>query len=217
MVSASKAARLAKRGDTKKPTKGGKKGDEEPMLDADGNPLPEDEQPATTDDKMKKVEKLTAQMDTHGISDRVTTGVLASMASSRDIKVTSASLVFHGKVLITDGTLELNFGRRYGLLGENGCGKSTLLRSIAAREYPIPEHIDVYLLNEGAPPSELGALEWVVREAQTSLERMEKKTEEILETDGPESPILDDLYDVSAHEDPEPFKRGITNLSSAHG
>lgn len=187
------------------------------MLDADGNPLPEDEQPATTDDKMKKVEKLTAQMDTHGISDRVTTGVLASMASSRDIKVTSASLVFHGKVLITDGTLELNFGRRYGLLGENGCGKSTLLRSIAAREYPIPEHIDVYLLNEGAPPSELGALEWVVREAQTSLERMEKKTEEVLETDGPESPILDDLYDVSAHEDPEPFKRGITNLSSAHG
>lgn len=216
MVSASKAARLAKRGDTK-PAKGGKKGNEEPMLDADGNPLPEDEQPATTDDKMKKVEKLTAQMDTHGISDRVTTGVLASMASSRDIKVTSASLVFHGKVLITDGTLELNFGRRYGLLGENGCGKSTLLRSIAAREYPIPEHIDVYLLNEGAPPSELGALEWVVREAQTSLERMEKKTEEILETVGPESPILDDLYDVSPHEDPEPFKRGITNLSSAHG
>lgn len=187
------------------------------MLDADGNPLPEDEQPATTDDKMKKVEKLTAQMDTHGISDRVTTGVLASMASSRDIKVTSASLVFHGKVLITDGTLELNFGRRYGLLGENGCGKSTLLRSIAAREYPIPEHIDVYLLNEGAPPSELGALEWVVREAQTSLERMEKKTEEILETDGPESPILDDLYDVSDHEDRKPFNGGCANLSLAHG
>ncbi|RMJ26349.1 hypothetical protein PHISP_02783 [Aspergillus sp. HF37] len=205
MVSASKAARLAKRGDTKKPTKGDKKGDEEPMLDADGNPLPENEQPATTDDKMKKVEKLTAQMDTHGISDRVTTGVLASMASSRDIKVTSASLVFHGKVLITDGTLELNFGRRYGLLGENGCGKSTLLRSIAAREYPIPEHIDVYLLNEGAPPSELGALEWVVREAQTSLERMEKKTEEILETDGPESPILDDLYDRMDKMDPSTF------------
>lgn len=197
MVSASKAARLAKRGDTKKPTKNGKKGDESPVLDADGNPLPSEEQPATTEDKMKKVEKLTAQMDSHGISERVTTGVLASMASSRDIKVTSASLVFHGKVLITDSTLELNFGRRYGLLGENGCGKSTLLKSIAAREYPIPEHIDIYLLNEGAPPSDFGALDWVIKEAETSLERMEKKAEEILETEGPDSPILEDLYDVS--------------------
>ena len=200
MVSASKAARLAKRGDgdtKKKGSKTSKKGDESPMVDADGNPLPEDEQPATTEGKMKEVEKLTAQMDNHGISDRVTTGVLASMSSSRDIKVNSASLVFHGKVLITDSTLELNHGRRYGLLGENGCGKSTLLRSIAAREFPIPEHIDVYLLNEGAPPSELGALEWVVKEAQNSLENMEKQAEEVLERDGPESPILDDLYDVS--------------------
>lgn len=197
MVSASKAARLAKRaGDGESKKKTSKKGDQSPMLDADGNPLP-DEQPATTGDKMKKVEKLTAQMDRHGISDRVTTGVLSSMASSRDVKVTSASLVFHGKVLIQDSTLELNFGRRYGLLGENGCGKSTLLRAIAAREFPIPEHIDIYLLNEGAPPSDLGALEWVVKEAENSLERMEKQAEEILEKDGPESPILDDLYDVS--------------------
>lgn len=197
MVSASKAARIAKRGDTKKPGKNGKNGDESPMLDADGNPLPGDEQPATTDEKMKEVEKLTAQMDTHGISDRVTTGVLSSMGSSRDAKVTSTSLVFHGKVLITDGTLELNFGRRYGLLGENGCGKSTLLKSIASREFPIPEHIDVYLLNEGAPPTDFGALDYVVKEAESQLERMEKQTEEILENQGPESPILDDLYDVS--------------------
>ncbi|RJE19320.1 hypothetical protein PHISCL_08348 [Aspergillus sclerotialis] len=208
MVSASKAARLAKRGDAdtkKKGSKTSKKGDESPMVDADGNPLPAEEQPATTEGKMKEVEKLTAQMDNHGISDRVTTGVLASMASSRDIKVNSASLVFHGKVLITDSTLELNHGRRYGLLGENGCGKSTLLRSIAAREFPIPEHIDVYLLNEGAPPSELGALEWVVKEAQNTLEHMEKQAEEILERDGPESPILDDLYDRMDKMDPSTF------------
>lgn len=207
MVSASKAARLAKRaadGDKKKTTKSKKdvKGDESPLVDADGEPLPTEDQPATTEEKMKEVEKLTAQMDKHGLSDRVTTGVLSSMASSRDVKITSASLVFHGKVLITDSTLELNFGRRYGLLGENGCGKSTLLKSIAAREYPIPEHIDIYLLNEGAPPSDLGALEWVVTEAQNQLDRMEKQAEEILEKDGPESPILEDLYDVSSFDFP---------------
>jgi ATP-binding cassette subfamily F protein 2 len=188
---------MAKRadGDTKKKVGKGKKSAEETPVDSD---VPTDEQPATTTEKMKEVEKLTAQMDKHGLSDRVTTGVLSSMEASRDVKVTSASLVFHGKVLITDSTLELNHGRRYGLLGENGCGKSTLLKAIAHREYPIPEHIDIYLLNEGAPPTELGALEWVVTEAQNQLDRMEKQAEEILEEQGPDSPILEDLYDVSS-------------------
>lgn len=193
MVSASKAARMAKRAEAgdKKAKKAVK---EEAVVEADANG---DEQPATTDAKMKDVEKLTQQMDKHGLSDRVTTGVLSSLPASRDVKITSASLVFHGKVLVTDSTLELNFGRRYGLLGENGCGKSTLLKAIASREFPFPEHIDLYLLNEGAPLTDKGALEWVVDEAQAQLEAMEKRAEEILEHDGPESPILEDLYDVS--------------------
>ena len=216
MVSASKAARQAKRaedGKDKKKTAASKlssnaaskagssassvNGDETPpMLDGDGNALPDDEQPATTDEKMSKVNRLTEQMDKHGLSDRVTTGVLASLAQNRDVKITSASLVFHGKVLITDTTLELNYPRRYGLLGENGCGKSTLLKAIDRREYPIPDHMDIYLLNEGAPPSDLGALEWVVKEAENEMERLDKLAEEILERNGPEDPILEDLYEV---------------------
>lgn len=196
--SSSKEKRLAKKAAEGK-LKGGKKGKktDEPQLDANGNPVVDDDGPATTGEKMDKVNKLTAQMDKHGISDRVTTGVLASVESSKDVKINSASLVFHGKVLVTDSTLELSFGRRYGLLGENGCGKSTLLKAIAAREYPIPEHVDIYLLNEGAPPSELGALEWVVTEAQNEMDRLDKLAEKLLEEDGPESPILIDLYDVS--------------------
>ncbi len=217
MVSASKAARMAKKaedGKDKKKTAASKlssnaaskngssassvNGDETPpLMDGDGNPLPDDEQPATTEEKMSTVKKLTDQMDKHGLSDRVTTGVLASLAASRDVKITSASLVFHGKVLITDTTLELNYGRRYGLLGENGCGKSTILKAIDKREYPIPDHIDIYLLNEGAPPSDLGALEWVVREAEREMERLDKQAEQILEDNGPEDPILMDLYEAS--------------------
>jgi ATP-binding cassette subfamily F protein 2 len=88
-------------------------------------------------------------------------------------------------------------GKRYGLLGENGCGKSTLLKSLATREFPIPEHIDIYLLNQGAPPSDLGALEWVVKEAENELERLDKLAEKLLEEEGPESPVLMDLYEVS--------------------
>lgn len=173
-----------------------KKETEEVQLDVHGNVIVNEDNFATTGDKVDEVKRLAEQMDKHGISDRVTTGVLSSTATSKDVKITSASLVFHGRVLVTDSTLELSYGRRYGLLGENGCGKSTILKAIAAREYPIPEHIDIYLLNQGAPPSDLGALEWVVKEAENELERLDKLAEKLLEDEGPESPVLVDLYEV---------------------
>jgi ATP-binding cassette, subfamily F, member 2 len=122
--------------------------------------------------------------------------VLASQGASRDVKITSASLVFHGRVLFNDSTIEINFGRRYGLLGENGCGKSTMLKAIDKREFPFPEHVDIYLLNEGAPPSNDGALEWVVKEAENEMARLDKLAEDILERDGPENPVLEELYEV---------------------
>lgn len=71
-----------------------------------------------------------------------------------------------------------------------------VLKAIDKREYPIPDHVDIYLLNEGAPPSELGALEWVVKEAENEMERLDKEAERILEDEGPESPLLMDLYEV---------------------
>ncbi|RDA85245.1 hypothetical protein CP532_2345 [Ophiocordyceps camponoti-leonardi (nom. inval.)] len=210
MPSASKEKRLAKKAAEGKldkkngSSKGTRTPKNEPQVDANGNPV-ENDAPATSGEKLDEVKRLADQMDKHGISDRVTTGVLASTATSKDVKITSTSLVFHGRVLITDSTLELSFGRRYGLLGENGCGKSTLLKAIAAREFPIPEHVDIYLLNEGAPPTELGALEWVVKEAEAELERLDKVAEKLLEDEGPESPVLIDLYDHMDKMDPSTF------------
>ncbi|KAK8137673.1 hypothetical protein PG984_003166 [Apiospora sp. TS-2023a] len=158
------------------------------------------------DDVQKaKIEALAAQADKDGLSDRITTGVLASTPTSKDVKIITATLTFHGRVLLNETTLELTLGRRYGLLGENGCGKSTLLKAIAAREYPIPEHVDIYLLNQGAPPSELGALEWVVQEAEKEMKRLEDLSEKMLEDEGPESPMLLDLYDHIDKMDPSTF------------
>ncbi|PWW78054.1 hypothetical protein C7212DRAFT_293693 [Tuber magnatum] len=159
-----------------------------------------------TDERaLAKLEKLALQEDEHGLSDRVTTGVLSSLVSSRDAKISSVSLVFHGRVLIQDTTLELNYGRRYGLLGENGCGKSTLLKSIAKREFPIPEHIDIYLLNEPADKTSLGALDYVVTQAQEELKRLETLAEDTLENEGHDSPILEDLYERIDSMDPSTF------------
>lgn len=83
-------------------------------------------------------------------AERVATGVLASEKRSRDVKITSFSLTLHGRNLVEDTTIELNWGQRYGLIGRNGCGKSTFLRCLAEREVPIPDHIDTYLLSEEA-------------------------------------------------------------------
>ena len=199
MVSASKAARQAKRvADGKEPkktaaSKVGSKANSKSASKASSVNGDED-----ADLEMnEEVKKLTLQEDKHGLSDRVTTGVLSSLEASRDVKITSASLVFHGRVLFNDTNIEVNYGRRYGLLGENGCGKSTLLKAIDKREFPFPEHIDIYLLDKGAPATELGALEWVVREAENELARLEKLAEDILERDGPESPMLEEIYEVS--------------------
>ena len=51
------------------------------------------------------------------------TGVLDSHFQSRDIHISNFSLTFHGAELLTDTKLELNYGRRYGLVGLNGCGE----------------------------------------------------------------------------------------------
>ena len=52
-------------------------------------------------------------------------GVLVSHPSSRDVHIHNFSLTFHGAELLSDTHLELNTGRRYGLLGLNGSGRST--------------------------------------------------------------------------------------------
>lgn len=45
----------------------------------------------------------------------------------RDVQLTNVSITHHGVNILEDTSIELNFGRRYGLIGHNGCGKSTML------------------------------------------------------------------------------------------
>ena len=64
-------------------------------------------------------------------------------AKSKDIKVESIDISIGGKRILTDTTLSMSFGRRYGLVGQNGIGKSTLLRALSRREVSIPTHISI--------------------------------------------------------------------------
>ncbi|KAK6029661.1 ABC transporter, ATP-binding protein [Ostertagia ostertagi] len=54
-------------------------------------------------------------------------------------------ITFHGREIVVDTKLELNRGRRYGLIGLNGSGKSTIMHAIVNRELPIPDSVDMYL------------------------------------------------------------------------
>jgi len=64
-------------------------------------------------------------------------------AKSKDIKVDGVDVSIGGKRILTDTTLTMAFGRRYGLVGQNGIGKSTLLRALSHRELAIPTHISI--------------------------------------------------------------------------
>ncbi|KAG8039893.1 hypothetical protein G9C98_000622 [Cotesia typhae] len=124
---------------------------------------------------------------------RACTGSLASHPRSRDIKVSNFSITFHGCELLQDTNLELNCGRRYGLLGQNGSGKSTLLSVIGNREVPIPESIDIFHLSREMPASSKTALQCVM-EVDEERVRLEKLAEELV--DCPEDDAQEQLMDV---------------------
>lgn len=137
---------------------------------------------------------------------RVASGTLISEVRARDVKIDQFSLALHGQPLVDDTILELNHGNRYGLLGRNGCGKSSFLKCLAAREVPIPEHFDVYLLDHEAPVSDMSALEYVIDSATKEVVRVEAMVDQVLVDEGPESPLLPDLYDRLDELDPSTFE-----------
>ena len=47
---------------------------------------------------------------------------------------------------VSDVSFSLHEGETFGLVGPNGKGKSTLLRMVASRELPVPESMDVLLV-----------------------------------------------------------------------
>lgn len=95
--------------------------------------------------------------------------------SATDIKVHSLSVRAKGKLLLENTQLSVTAGRRYGLVGPNGKGKSTLLRLIARRQIPVPEALDVLLVEQEVVGDERTALQAVVA---ADVELMELREEE---------------------------------------
>ncbi|XP_062171506.1 ABC transporter F family member 1 [Alnus glutinosa] len=139
-------------------------------------------------------QKLENGIEALQISDRTCTGVLCSHPLSRDIRIESLSVTFHGHDLIVDSELELNYGRRYGLLGLNGCGKSTLLTAIGHRELPIPDHMDIFHLTREIEASDMSSLEAVISCDEERL-RLEKEVEVLAAQEDGGGEALERIYE----------------------
>ncbi|XP_006895252.1 PREDICTED: ATP-binding cassette sub-family F member 2 [Elephantulus edwardii] len=143
-----------------------------------------------------EVDMLTKELEDFELKKaaaRAVTGVLASHPNSTDVHIINLSLTFHGQELLSDTKLELNSGRRYGLIGLNGIGKSMLLSAIGKREVPIPEHIDIYHLTREMPPSDKTPLECVM-EVDTERAMLEQEAERLAHEDA-ECEKLMELYE----------------------
>ena len=104
--------------------------------------------------------------------------MMAAMANSRDIKIDGFSVSARGKPLLTNTSLTIAHGRRYGLVGPNGTGKTTVMKLLARRKIPVPEHIDILLVEQEVVGDDRSALQSVVA-ADVELQDLRKKKVEL--------------------------------------
>lgn len=135
------------------------------------------------------------RMEIENAQARSAAGALTSHPKSMDIKIEGLTVTFHGREIVTDTKLELNMGRRYGLIGLNGSGKSTLMQAIFRRELPIPEHVDMFLVSREMAASNDSALKAVI-DVDAERKALEKQAEELASCADDEShEKLMDIYD----------------------
>jgi len=143
---------------------------------------------------------------------RAVTGVLSSKPEERDLKFDAFSLMVGGNHLVTDCSMNLNQGCRYGLIGANGSGKSNVLAALAQLDLPVPDHIDMYHLHEEAPATDQTGVEAVIAHVKEEVTKLEALAEHIAETSGPEDERLINIYERLDELDPsgsEPRARKI--------
>ncbi|POW20507.1 hypothetical protein PSHT_03457 [Puccinia striiformis] len=197
--SASKQKRLAEKA-AKNATKGESSAASSTAPSALGTPGTARSAATSTDEMTTSMAKLKAATDRSG------SGVLTSDVQSRDIQISSYTLNYHGRLLIENAEISLNYGQRYGLLGENGCGKTTFLESLADRDVEIPDHIDIYLVQGEAEPAQVTATEFIVNSAKEKVARLEKEIEDLSVADNVDQMALELKYEELEELDPSTFE-----------
>jgi len=68
------------------------------------------------------------------------------------------------------------------------------MATLAAREVPLPDHVDVYSLSGEVEASDRTALQAILDEVDTKVATLEALAEHLLDAEGPESEVLQEVY-----------------------
>merc|ERR1719458_1002813 len=99
------------------------------------------------------------------------------------------------------------------MIGMNGSGKSTMLAAIAAREIPIPDHVDMWFLDSEAKPEEVTAVDAVVQVVAQEHERLTDLSQKLLEEDAEKNmDLIADIGDKLDRMDPSTFEARACEL-----
>ncbi|KAJ9652892.1 ATP-binding cassette, regulator of translational elongation [Neophaeococcomyces mojaviensis] len=123
-----------------------------------------------------------------------------AQSKSKDIKVDSIDVAIGGKRILTDTSLTLAYGRRYGLVGQNGIGKSTLLRALSRREIAIPTHISILHVEQEITGDDTPALQAVLDAdvwRKHLLQEQDKITKQLADIDAQRSQMADTSRDAT--------------------
>ncbi|CAN9221912.1 unnamed protein product [Alternaria alternata] len=121
-------------------------------------------------------------------------------SKSKDIKIDSFDISMPGLRILTDSSLTLAYGRRYGLVGQNGIGKSTLLRALARREVAIPTHISILHVEQEITGDDTPALQAVLDAdvwRKHLLREQEKISKELAELEEERAKMADTSADAA--------------------
>eukprot|EP01012_Entosiphon_sulcatum_P050999 TRINITY_DN7000_c0_g1_i1.p1 TRINITY_DN7000_c0_g1~~TRINITY_DN7000_c0_g1_i1.p1 ORF type:complete len:615 (+),score=126.55 TRINITY_DN7000_c0_g1_i1:25-1845(+) len=104
----------------------------------------------------------------------------------RSVVAEQLTITFHGAEILTDASLKLHDGNRYGLLGPNGCGKTTLMKCIAAGEITVPHCVSLFFVEKEVDSTPMSALEAVLS-VDVEKENLEDEAAELQCTETPEA------------------------------
>ncbi|RMZ88933.1 hypothetical protein DV736_g3852, partial [Chaetothyriales sp. CBS 134916] len=122
-----------------------------------------------------------------------------AQSKSKDIKIDAIDVSIGGKRILTDTSLTLAYGRRYGLVGQNGIGKSTLLRALSRREVPIPTHISILHVEQEITGDDTPALQAVLDAdvwRKHLLAEQDKITKQLADIESERSKLADTSKDA---------------------
>ncbi|EJP64676.1 hypothetical protein MY4038_002921 [Beauveria bassiana] len=124
----------------------------------------------------------------------------AGANKTKDIKLDNIDVSIGAQRILTETTLTLAYGHRYGLVGNNGVGKSTLLRALSRREVAIPTHISILHVEQELTGDDTSAIQAVLDAdvwRKVLMREQEELTAALAELEVKRAPLADTSADAA--------------------